>query len=512
MKIFISYSTRDAVDFAQQIQRYLASFGRYEVLTDVNGINVGEVWTNATKNKISNCDVFVVIVTYGALQSPHVENEVLQAQKEKKWIIPCFHKNVRDSDIKWGLDKIQGIEFEDMYELARNLYSKIADNRRGANEPVEEPVKTIPARGSQDSKGGRGAENLDMAVATPEISVEYGDITTFDADVVALKYAQNFYGADFDVAKALSKRGVSTEELRPAQGDYRFLQARFSINARYVLFVGVPPLEELSYREIRDFSRKVLKILADDAPYTKHVAMTIHGPGFGLDETESFLAQFGGFIDAFRSGQLPPGLRHISIVDYNTKRVEKLRQILDRSIDNVSNVSRVASPWNYRLVPESPRKKGADEIYSLNPIESAGRKSESKPLIFVAMSFKEEFSDLWTYGIERAIKSNDELRSYGFLCERVDTSHFTGDIMDYVKNKLRSAAVVVAELTGSNPNVYLEVGYAWGIGKPTILLARHDQELMFDVRGQRCLKWKNIQDCEKLLVQELVSLKIANQI
>jgi hypothetical protein len=85
--------------------------------------------------------------------------------------------------------------------------------------------------------------------------------------------------------------------------------------------------------------------------------------------------------------------------------------------------------------------------------------------------------------------------------------HFTGDIMDYVKRKLHDAAVVVAELTGSNPNVYLEVGYAWGIGKPTILLARHNQELLFDVRGHRCPKWRNIQDCKKLLVHELVSLK-----
>jgi hypothetical protein len=127
------------------------------------------------------------------------------------------------------------------------------------------------------------------------------------------------------------------------------------------------------------------------------------------------------------------------------------------------------------------------------------------------MSFKKEFCDLWTYGIERAIKLSDEL-NYGFLCERVDTSHFTGDIMDYVRDKLQSATVVVAELTGSNPNVYLEVGYAWGIEKPTVLLARHDEELMFDIRGHRCLKWKSIQDCEKLLVEELKSLKSKNHI
>src|SRR5215207_20480 len=129
MKIFVSYSRRDAGDFAEQIQRHFASFGQYEVFTDVNSIKVGEIWSNTIEDNISNCDIFVVIATNGALQSPHVENEVLQAQREKKRIIPCFHRNVRDNEIKWGLNKIQGVEFEDKYELARNLYSKIADNR-----------------------------------------------------------------------------------------------------------------------------------------------------------------------------------------------------------------------------------------------------------------------------------------------------------------------------------------------------------------------------------------------
>jgi hypothetical protein len=126
-KIFVSYSRRDAGDFAEQIQRHFASFGRYDVFTDVNSINVGDDWGDTIEDNISNCDVFVIMITYGALHSPHVENEVLQAQREKKKIIPCFYRNVIDRDIKWGLSNIQGVEFEDKWELARNLYSKIAN-------------------------------------------------------------------------------------------------------------------------------------------------------------------------------------------------------------------------------------------------------------------------------------------------------------------------------------------------------------------------------------------------
>ena len=128
MKIFVSYSRKDAGDFANQIHMHLSS-SKDDIFTDVDNIRAGEIWSNTITTNISNCDIFVVIVTYGALQSPHVEKEVLQAQKEKKIIIPCFHRTVIGSDIKWGLDEIQGVEFDDKYELARNIQSKISSNK-----------------------------------------------------------------------------------------------------------------------------------------------------------------------------------------------------------------------------------------------------------------------------------------------------------------------------------------------------------------------------------------------
>ena len=124
MKIFVSYSRRDAGDFANQIQRHLSSF-KYDIFTDVDSIRAGEVWSNTITTNISSCDIFVVIVTYGSLQSAHVENEVLHAKRENKKIIPCFFRGIITSKIKWGLENIQGVEFDDKYELARNLYSKI---------------------------------------------------------------------------------------------------------------------------------------------------------------------------------------------------------------------------------------------------------------------------------------------------------------------------------------------------------------------------------------------------
>jgi hypothetical protein len=43
-----------------------------------------------------------------------------------------------------------------------------------------------------------------------------------------------------------------------------------------------------------------------------------------------------------------------------------------------------------------------------------------------------------------------------------------------------TATFVVGELSGSNPNVFLEIGYAWGKERPTVLIAREGEKLQFD--------------------------------
>ena len=123
MKIFVSYSRRDAGDFAEQIYEYLRD--EHDVFTDVNNIQAGSIWSNEIENNISTCDLFVAIITHAALRSLEVEKEVLQAQRENKTIIPCFHRYVSKNEIKWDLSKIQGIEFHNNYQLARSLYQRI---------------------------------------------------------------------------------------------------------------------------------------------------------------------------------------------------------------------------------------------------------------------------------------------------------------------------------------------------------------------------------------------------
>ncbi len=118
-----------------------------------------------------------------------------------------------------------------------------------------------------------------------------------------------------------------------------------------------------------------------------------------------------------------------------------------------------------------------DPVYSGSASLGSGSNDLSvKAHAFVAMAFSTHMNDVFHYGIEAPI------HGAGLLCERMDHVTFTGEIVEWMRHKIETAAVVVAELSGANPNVYLEVGYAWGKGRPTILLASKVEELAFDVR------------------------------
>jgi len=116
------------------------------------------------------------------------------------------------------------------------------------------------------------------------------------------------------------------------------------------------------------------------------------------------------------------------------------------------------------------------------------------------MPFSSDMEDVFYYGIQNAV------RELGYICERVDQEAFTGDILDQVRSRIENAEIVIADLTGANPNVYLEIGYAWGKSRPTVLVINKADKPGFDVQGQRCLRYQNIKDLETRLTNELKSL------
>ncbi len=100
---------------------------------------------------------------------------------------------------------------------------------------------------------------------TIEFSVEEGDFTTYTGDlpvdVVALKYALGAHGAGYQVANQLIKGGALRKARQPAVGQYAFVGAGAAQGLRTTLFVGVHPLAQFDYPDIRQFMQVTLAAL-----------------------------------------------------------------------------------------------------------------------------------------------------------------------------------------------------------------------------------------------------------
>jgi hypothetical protein len=106
----------------------------------------------------------------------------------------------------------------------------------------------------------------------------------------------------------------------------------------------------------------------------------------------------------------------------------------------------------------------------------SSRSTQPKSFVFVLMPFDPKFDDIYKFGIKGAA---DEVGAYA---ERVDEQTFTEGILDRIFNQISKADVIVADMTGRNPNVFYEVGYAHALGKVVLLLTQNADDIPFDLK------------------------------
>lgn len=174
--------------------------------------------------------------------------------------------------------------------------------------------------------------------------------------------------------------------------------------------------------------------------------------------------------------EVPESLKHIQWLEFY--RNDKWERLID-----ALNISKKRKSQTYKELKSIARKV-----------------KKPKKHIFVAMPFAPELEDCYYYGIRVPINLA------GFNSIRIDQVSFTGDILSRIRDSIETSEAVIAVLDGSNPNVYLEVGYSWGKAIPTILLIKDTRELRFDVSGHKCLIYTTIKNLENLLTAELAKL------
>ncbi len=108
------------------------------------------------------------------------------------------------------------------------------------------------------------------------------------------------------------------------------------------------------------------------------------------------------------------------------------------------------------------------------------------PICFVVMQFTPEFNTFYTDVIRPMCEA------FGYKVVRADDFYTSGQIIEDVTQSIRTASLIIADVTPDNPNVFYELGFAHAIGKATVLLSDKKRErLPFDIAGFRTIFYDN---------------------
>lgn len=200
-------------------------------------------------------------------------------------------------------------------------------------------------------------------------------------------------------------------------------------------------------------------------------------------------------------------MQHAKLDDF---RAHLERQLMDLNFKFSSSEGR----WrelNHLVISGQNEKKHNSELTQKNQTQnfllSHGldpSKIEQKPeLIFVLTSFHEDLRDEFRAVIEVGL-------DLGFVVARGDEKASHGDIFSQILRNIVEARVVIANISGRNPNVFYELGIAHALNKPVILLAHNQSDVPFDIQSKRIVFYKSNEELKDRLYKMLTRTLVAN--
>lgn len=223
--------------------------------------------------------------------------------------------------------------------------------------------------------------------------------------------------------------------------------------------------------------------------------MYIHYRGENLPEETSFLVN-----TATETFKIPPD------------RVSEFLAVFSEDLEAAQLVEDIGGKKRVLDITHTPSEStGVSSIQTEDHLKkvSKGVSVTAGDTCFVMMPFANPVGGYYELIYEPAIKKT------GLTPVRADTDIFgTGKIIDQIWAGLKHAKVLVAELTGRNPNVLYELGLAHALHKPVVLISSNEEDVPFDIRHVRVIYY-DVNDPfwgEKLIakVAENVTSALAN--
>jgi len=119
---------------------------------------------------------------------------------------------------------------------------------------------------------------------------------------------------------------------------------------------------------------------------------------------------------------------------------------------------------------------------------------------FVIMPFKDPLNSYYNEVIKPAVIET------GLNCIRGDEIYSTRSIINDIVDQIEASKLLVADLTGKNPNVNYELGIAHALSKPVVIICQSMDDVPFDLKHLRIIVYDTAEvNCFEKLKQNLIS-------
>jgi len=149
---------------------------------------------------------------------------------------------------------------------------------------------------------------------------------------------------------------------------------------------------------------------------------------------------------------------------------------------------------------ELQEEEKARRRITLNPIFKGRGFLLEQNLCFVLMPFEQRFQPIYEDHIKKVIVEECKMK-----CMRADDIFSNREIIEDIWEYINKARIVVADVTGKNPNVYYELGIAHTTGKEVIILTQSVDDVPFDIRHLRVIEYTYDPRGAKKLEESLAS-------
>jgi hypothetical protein len=206
----------------------------------------------------------------------------------------------------------------------------------------------------------------------------------------------------------------------------------------------------------------------------------------GLREAVLQAPVIGDFYKRYRGENLPDKefLINTAVESFKVKRenVDEFIEVFLQTLKDAELLEDVGGEKTRVLDATTPAEIGSgvgeEQIKKL----SKGVTFQATDTCFVMMPFAEPLGGYYATIYQPSI---DKVK---LKASRADAEIYgTGKIIDQIWSGINGARVLVAELTGRNPNVLYELGIAHALRKPVVLVSSNEDDVPFDVRHVRVI-------------------------